>query len=103
MEAMTISQVSRSFGISTRMLRYYKQAGLIGSFRRRDYAYRMYNEAALNRLRQIIILRKLRIPLKQIKAILLNPDAVTATEIFRQNIQRIWRMKSSPCHRSGTF
>ena len=29
MEPMTISQVSKSLGISTRMLRYYEKAGLI--------------------------------------------------------------------------
>lgn len=44
----TISQVSKNFGISTRMLRYYEQLGLIESFRREDYAYRMYNEAAIS-------------------------------------------------------
>lgn len=86
MEAVTISQVSRSFGISTRMLRYYEKAGLIESLRRDDYAYRMYEETALIKLRQILILRKLRVPLRQIKAILLKPDAVSVIEIFQQNI-----------------
>lgn len=89
MEAMTISQVSKGFGISTRMLRYYEQVGLIESFRRDNYAYRMYNETALSRLRQTLILRKLRISLKQIKAILQKPDAVTAIEVFRQNINEL--------------
>lgn len=86
METMTISQVSKSFAISTRMLRYYEQVGLIESFRRDDYAYRLYNEAALSRLRQVLILRRLRIPLKQIKVILHRPDAVSVIEIFRRNI-----------------
>lgn len=89
MGSMTISEVSQGFGISTRMLRYYEQTGLIRSFRRADYAYRIYDEEALSRLRQILILRKLRIPLKQIKAILQKPEAVTAIEIFRQNVREI--------------
>ncbi len=89
MEAMTISQVSQNFGISTRMLRYYEQAGLIESFRREDYTYRMYNNVALSRLRQILILRKLRIPVKQIKLVLQKPDAVVAIEVFRQNISEL--------------
>lgn len=89
MEAMTVSQVSKDFGISTRMLRYYEQAGLLTSFRRQAYAYRMYDEAALARLRQILILRKLRLPLKQIQTILQKPDAVTAIEIFRQSIAEL--------------
>jgi DNA-binding transcriptional MerR regulator len=86
---MTISEVTKNFNVSTRMLRYYEQTGLIKSRRREDYAYRVYDEEALMRLRQILILRRLRIPLKQIKALLQKPEAVTAIEIFRQNISEI--------------
>jgi len=38
MELQTISQVSKSFGISTRTLRYYEQLGLIKSIKKEDYA-----------------------------------------------------------------
>ena len=89
MEFQTISQVSRDYGISTRMLRYYEQVGLIQSVRKDDYAYRVYDENAMSRLRQIIVLRKLRIPVKQIISILNNYDAAEAVEIFRQNISEI--------------
>lgn len=89
MELQTISQVSRDYGISTRMLRYYEQAGLILSIRKDDYAYRVYDENAVTRLRQIIVLRKLRVPVKQIISILNNSDAVETVEIFRQNISNI--------------
>ncbi len=89
MQGMTISEVSKRFRVSTRMLRYYEQFGLIESYRRENYAYRMYDEATLIRLRQVVILRKLRIPLKQIKVILQSPEAVTAVEVFRQNLAEI--------------
>lgn len=89
MELQTISQVSRDYDISTRMLRYYEQAGLIQSQRKEGYAYRVYDEGAINRLRQIIVLRKLRVPVKQIVSILNNSDAVETVEIFRQNISEI--------------
>ncbi len=89
MELQTISQVSRDYGISTRMLRYYEQVGLIQSLRKEDYAYRLYDETAISRLRQIIVLRKLRVPVKQIVSILNNNDAAEAVEIFRQNISEI--------------
>ncbi len=89
MQGMTISEVSKRYRVSTRMLRYYEQFGLIESYRRENYAYRMYDEATLMRLRQIVILRKLRIPLKQIRVILQKPEAVTAVEVFRQNIAEI--------------
>ncbi|MDF2872882.1 MAG: MerR family transcriptional regulator [Anaerocolumna sp.] len=89
MEFQTISQVSRDYGISTRMLRYYEQAGLIQSLRKDDYAYRVYDETAISRLQQIIVLRKLRVPVKQIESILNNNDAAEVVEIFRQNISEI--------------
>lgn len=89
MEMMTISQVSKSLGISTRMLRYYEQAGMIQSLRREGYAYRIYDETAVSRIKQILLLRKLRIPVRQIKLILENPDAVTTVEIFRQNMSEL--------------
>lgn len=89
MEAMTISQVSQGFGISTRMLRYYEQTGLLSSYKREDYAYRMYDEEAISRLQQILILRKLRIPVKQIKTILNERAAVAAIEVFQLNISAL--------------
>lgn len=86
MEFLTVSQVSGSLGISTRMLRYYEQVGIIESSRREGYAYRIYDEQAVLRLKQILLLRKLRIPVRQIRVILMNADAIAAIEVFRENI-----------------
>jgi len=71
------------------MLRYYEQVGLIESQRMDDYAYRVYDENAIQRLRQIIILRKLRVPVKQIREIFSNSDAVSVIEIFERNISEL--------------
>jgi len=71
------------------MLRYYEQTGFIESKRRDDYAYRVYDENAITRLRQIIILRKLRVSIKQIGRILGNSSAAETVEIFRQNIEQL--------------
>lgn len=89
MELQTINQVSKTYGISTRMLRYYEQIGLIESLRKEDYAYRVYDETAIRRLQQIIILRKLRIPMKHITAILSQPEAAEAVEIFKENVSEL--------------
>jgi DNA-binding transcriptional MerR regulator len=75
MELQTVNQVSRSTGISAQMLRYYERCGLITSQRKMDYAYRLYDDENIKRIQQIIILRKLQIPVKQIAVILNNPDA----------------------------
>jgi DNA-binding transcriptional MerR regulator len=89
MELQTISQVSKHFSISTRTLRYYEQIGLITPVKKEDFAYRVYDMEAIIRLRQIIILRKLRIPLKQIAEILQNADVRVAIEIFERNLAGI--------------
>lgn len=89
MELQTVRQVSQNYGISARMLRYYEQAGLIESSRVDGYVYRVYNQSALKRLQQIIILRKLQISIKQIRDILNNQDAVEVVEIFKQNINEL--------------
>lgn len=89
MEEMTVSQVSRSVGISTRMLRYYEKVGLIKSSRQEGYSYRVYDENAVSRIKQILILRKLRIPVRQIEVILNNTNAVAAIDIFRQNMEEL--------------
>lgn len=88
-QMLTVSAVSKSLGISSRMLRYYEQVGLIESSRMEDYAYRVYDESAIRRLRQIIILRKLRVPVKQIREIFNNNDAVSVVEVFERNISEL--------------
>lgn len=89
MELQTISQVSKQFSISTRTLRYYEQIGLITPVKKEDFAYRVYDTEAIIRLRQIIVLRKLRIPLKQIAQILQSADVSVAIEAFESNLAEI--------------
>ena len=88
-QMQTIGTVSKNLGISSRMLRYYEQIGLIGSRRVEDYAYRVYDEEAIRRLRQIIILRKLRVPVKQIREIFGNSSALGVIEVFEKNIREL--------------
>lgn len=89
MNLMTISQVSKDFNVSTRMLRYYEQMGLLSSQRKEDYAYRVYDENAVRLLQYIIVLRKLRIPLKQIGLIFKAPEQIGIMEIFQRNIAEL--------------
>ena len=89
MEFLTISQVSKQFNISTRMLRYYEKEGLICSSRRQDYSYRVYDGEAVRRLQQILVFRKLRIPVKQIAEILNDREQVRTLEITQENLRQI--------------
>ena len=89
MELQTISQVSKDYGISARMLRYYEEIGLIDSIRNEENSYRFYDETAIKKLQYIIILRKLRIPVKEITEILNNNNISLAVKIFENNINEI--------------
>jgi len=86
MELKTVNQVSKELGISAQMLRYYERCGLVESKRKEDYAYRVYDIENIKRLQQILILRKLQIPIRQISIIFSNSDVATALGIFKENI-----------------
>ncbi len=81
---MTVTQVSRELGVSARMLRYYEKEGLIAPCRREGYAYRLYGPEAVGRLRQILLLRRLRLSLGEIKGILEDPTALEAIRVFEE-------------------
>lgn len=89
MNLQTISQVSKLYNISTRTLRYYEEIGLIKSIKTEDYAYRTYDEKSLMQLKKIIILRKMRISLKDISEILRDDDVSIAIEVFEKNLSSI--------------
>lgn len=89
MEYMTVNEITKSLHVSARMLRYYEKIGLVSSSRRKDYAYRIYDETAVKRLQQIIVLRKLRIPLKQIAVILDDEKQQNALQIMHERIEEL--------------
>ncbi len=85
-ELMTVTEVSKEYGVSARMLRHYEKLGLLCSMRKEEYAYRVYSERDVARLRQILVLRKLRIPLKEIREILEDPGASAAIAVLERNL-----------------
>jgi len=85
----TISEISREMNLSTRTLRYYEQIGLIESIKKDDYAYRAYDEVTVTRIQQILILRKLKIPLKQVGLILQSEDTTAIINAFQQNLAEV--------------
>lgn len=70
----TVHEVSRLTGVSVRALHHYDAIGLLKPARTTDAGYRLYDDAALKRLQNILIFRELQFPLKEIKAILDSPE-----------------------------
>ena len=72
---MTVNEVSRLTGVSIRALHYYDQIGLLPAAGHTDSGYRLYDDAALERLQQILLFRELEFSLKDISGSCLIPPS----------------------------
>ena len=88
-ELIKIKEVSDKYGITTKTLRYYEKMGIIQSHRTHDYAYRMYDEEALKRLEQILILRRLSVSIKDIKCIFDTSGSEVVLEVLGKKVEDI--------------
>jgi len=70
---MTVHEVSKLTGVSIRTLQYYDSIGLLHPAEHTGAGYRLYDDAALEALQQILLFRELEFPLKDIREILRNP------------------------------
>lgn len=67
---LTIGEVAKRTGLSTKTIRFYEQEGCIPEARRSDSGYRLYSEGDVWRLRLVRQIRMLGLPLSQIGALL---------------------------------
>lgn len=88
-ELTKIRDVAAQYGISARTLRYYEDMGLIASTRSDDYAYRLYDDAALKRLEQILILRKLNISIRDIRRIFSAAGSEVVLDVLGKKVDDI--------------
>lgn len=84
-----IRDVTAKYVISARTLRYYEDVGLIESTRSDDYAYRLYDAAAVRRLEQVLVLRKLNISIKDIQRILATAGSEVVLEVLGKKVAAI--------------
>ena len=84
-----ISDITARYNLSARALRYYEDIGLIQSTRSADYAYRLYDEEAVKRIEQILILRKLNISIKDIGRIFNTPGSEIVLEVLGKKVSDI--------------
>jgi DNA-binding transcriptional MerR regulator len=71
----SVGQVSAFAGVTVRTLHHYDKAGLLSPSGRSHAGYRLYSEADLVRLQQILFYRELGFSLDQIAAIFKDPQA----------------------------
>ena len=89
MELIRINDVVDSFGISSRTLRYYEEVGLLWSKHPENKAQRYYDAVAIERLKQIIVLRKLQIPIKDIAKIFKSESMAALIQAFVDKLESL--------------
>lgn len=80
----TVAEVSKLTGVSVRTLHHYDAIGLLKPTEKTKAGYRLYDDAALRRLQQILLFRQLQFPLREIQAILDHPDFDPSQALTRQ-------------------
>ena len=81
---MSVHEVVKLTGITARTLHYYDKIGLLKPSNVTEAGYRMYDDAALLRLQNILLFRELQFPLKEIKVILDSPNFDPSEAITQQ-------------------
>ena len=84
----TVSDVARMAHVSVRALHHYDDIGLLTPARRSPAGYRLYEEADLRRLHEILLFRQLGLRLDAIQRLLDAPDAERASAL-RQHRGRL--------------
>lgn len=88
MNGLCITNAVKQFGITSKTLRYYERVGLLET-KRADNNYRYYDESEVERIKQIMILRKMQISIRDIIRIYENEDMSTVVEVFVSRINAI--------------
>ena len=81
---LTVREVSELTGMSVRTLQHYDNIGLLHPTKRTEAGYRLYDDAALEKLQQILLFRELEFPLKEIARIVEAPDFDKAKALEQQ-------------------
>lgn len=83
MTTWTVGQVAELVGVTVRTLHHYDDIGLLVPSERSRAGYRLYTDRDLARLQQVVVYRRLEMPLEEI-ATLLGGGEDAATHLHRQ-------------------
>ncbi|MEZ4238609.1 MAG: MerR family transcriptional regulator [Myxococcota bacterium] len=84
----TVSEVAALAGVTVRALHHYDEIGLLHPRERTDAGYRLYDDADLARLHDILLWRGLGFPLDEVRALLDDPahDPLEAMRLHRERL-----------------
>ena len=84
---MKINEVEAAVGVTKKNIRFYEEEGLIAPSREPGNGYRSYSQADVERLRRIKLLRKLDVPLAEIREMLEGQK--TLADGMTQQLERL--------------
>ncbi len=87
----TVGQVADLFGVTVRTLHHYDEIGLLVPSGRSRAGYRLYTDGDLERLQQVVVYRRLELPLEEI-ATLLGGDEDAVDHLRRQRAAVLSRL-----------
>jgi DNA-binding transcriptional MerR regulator len=93
----SIGALARLTGLTVRTLYHYDELGLLRPSERRRSGHRRYTERDLHRLYQILLLRRLGMPLAEINTVLADPeDSTPLREVLARRLDElddeVWRL-----------
>lgn len=86
-----IHDIASQFNLTSRTLRYWEQKELFKSHRDPQSNWRVYDREAINRIRLVVLLRELDIPIIDIKKIIDNRETITIANVFEIQLHRLGR------------
>lgn len=93
---MKINQVEQLVGITKKNIRFYEEQGLLSPSRNRENGYRDYGEEDVKRLEQIKLLRKLGMPLEEIR--LMQAGKAAVADSMRRHLVTLEREQQNVAH-----
>lgn len=86
----TVKKLAALSGVSARTLRYYDEIGLLKPARVASNGYRIYGQAQVDTLQQILFYRSMQVPLEEIHRLLSDPqfDRRQALERHLEDLER---------------
>lgn len=90
---MKINQVEERVGVTKRNIRFYEKEGLLSPGRNSENGYREYGEAEVAELKKIKLLRKLDVPLEEIRR--MQGGALTLADGLRRHLITLERQRSN--------
>lgn len=90
---MRINEVEQRIGITKKNIRFYEGQGLLSPRRNKENGYREYSEEDVKTLEQIKLLRKLGLPLEEIR--LMQSGRSTVADSMRRHLVTLEREKEN--------